>query len=160
MAEPAVAPDAAALRFIRVQRLTSRRAGERCRSAAKREFTVASAIERFLYGSAADLVSPDGRVGGYFVADFCLAEAVVSLRFASNLQPYSLRRAVFRDASCLWFTQAAAEEDDLELPWEIVGFHSREEDGRWKFNLNCWHVRWSRVSCWPEVEDAERSAAP
>lgn len=116
---------------------------------------MASAIERFLYGSAADVVSNDGRVGDYIVAEFSLAEAVVSLGLASDRQPYNLRRAVFRDACCLWFTQAAAEEDDLELPWEIVGFHSQEKDGRWKFNLNSWHVRWSWVSRWPEVEAAE-----
>lgn len=126
----------------------------------QKRVTVASEVERFLYGSAADLVTNDGRVGDFLVAEFSIAEAVVSLRLASERQPYNFRRAVFRDASCLWFTQVAAEEDDLELPWEIVGFHSQDAGGRWKFNLNCWHVRWSWVSRWPEVEAAEQTAAP
>jgi hypothetical protein len=119
---------------------------------------VASEIERFLYGDAADVVSAGGQVGDYFVAELRLAEKSVSLRLASERKPYSFRWIVFRDASLTWFSQTAAEEDDLRLPWDIVGFHSWEQaGGLWQFNLNGWHSRWSWVSRWPEVKDAEPS---
>ena len=120
---------------------------------------MASAIERFLYGDAADFVSPDGEVGDYFVAEIALSEGVVALRIASERRPYDFRWVRFRDAWLNSFAQDAAGPDDLLMPWPIVGFHCREhEAGVWKFNLNCWHSRWSWNSRWPEVEDAGNGA--
>ena len=84
---------------------------------------MASAIERFLYGDAADLVSPDGDVGDYFVIEIVLAEDAVALRIASERRPYDFRWVRFRDARLISFAQDAAEPDDLLMPWSIVGFH-------------------------------------
>jgi hypothetical protein len=115
---------------------------------------LASAIERFLYGDAADLVSANGEVGDYFIAELCLAEGSVSLRIASERKPYSFRWVRFREAGLNSFSQTAATPDNLRLPWYIVGFYSKElDDGFWQFTLNCWHSRWSWSSRWPEVED-------
>jgi len=121
---------------------------------------LASAIERFLYGDAADLVSADGQVGDYSIAEICLSEGSVALRMASERRPYVFRWVRFREARLNGFSQNAAEPDDLLLPWGVVGFYSREESGGfWQFTLNCWHCRWSWHSRWPEVENAEPIAA-
>ena len=105
------------------------------------------------------MVSANGEVGDYFVAEICLAEELISLRIGSDRRPYSFRWVRFRDAGLNSFSQTAAEPDDLQLPWYIVRFYSwEEEDGFWRFNLNCGHCRWSWNSPWPEVEDAEAGA--
>jgi hypothetical protein len=115
---------------------------------------MASAIERFLYGEAADLVSADGQVGDFFVAEMRLAEGLVALRLASDRQPYVFRWVRFPEAGLNSFSQSAVEPDDLLLPWEIIGFHSWEcANGFWQFNLNCHRSRWSWNSRWPEVEN-------
>jgi hypothetical protein len=117
---------------------------------------LASAIEGFLYGDAAELVSASGQVGDYFVVELRLAEKLLSLRLASERTPYSYRWAIFREVSLLWFNQTAAEEGDLNLPWDIVGFHCLErENDLWQFNLNGWHTRWSWTSHWPVIEEPE-----
>ena len=117
---------------------------------------MASAIERFLYGGAADLVSVDGEVGDYFITEVCLSEELVALRIASERQPYSFRWVRFREAGLNSFSHTTAQPENLLLPWYIVGFHCWEtENGFWKFNLNCWHSRWSWNSRWPEVADTD-----
>ena len=106
-------------------------------------------------------MSVNGEVGDYFVAEFSLAEGLVSLRIASERRPYSFRWVRFREASLNSFSQNAAEPDDLQLPWYIVGFHCWDEaNGFWRFNLNCSDSRWSWNSRWPDVEDAEPDGAP
>ena len=116
---------------------------------------MASAIERYLYGEAADLVSEHGEVGDYFVAELRLAEGLISLRIASDRRPFAFRWVHFREAALGSFSQNAAEPDDLLLPWSIAGFHSWEQaDGFWSFNLICPPSRWSWDSHWPELEDA------
>lgn len=121
---------------------------------------MASAIERFLYGEAADLVSADGQVGDYFVAEMCLSEISVSLRIASQRRPYAFKWVRFSEAGLHSFGQSAAESDDLFLPWDIVGFYCREEaKGFWHFTLTSWHSRWSWDSRWPTVEDLSPGAA-
>jgi hypothetical protein len=118
--------------------------------------SVASEIEQFLYGDAANMVSAYGQVGDYSVAEIRLSEGLVALRISSDRRPYSFRWIRFRDAALSLFSQNAAEEDDLLLPWGIVGFQSSEQaNGFWQFNLNCWHSRWSWNSRWPEIADAK-----
>jgi len=56
---------------------------------------VASAIERFLYGDAAKLVSIDGEVGDYFIAEMRFAEGLVAVRIASERRPYAFRWVQF-----------------------------------------------------------------
>lgn len=117
---------------------------------------MASAIERFLYGEAADLVSADGQVGDFFVAEMRLGEKLIELRLASERQPYTFRWFRFREACLNGFSDAAREPDDLCLPWYILGFYSWEcPNGFWKFNLTCSRSRWSWNSRWPEVENAD-----
>jgi hypothetical protein len=121
---------------------------------------LASAIERFLYGDAADVVSDQGEVGDCFVAEICLSEGLVALRIASQRRPYVFRWVRFRDARLIEFSQSAAEPDDLLMPWSVIGFHSWEEsNGFWRFNLVCWHSRWSLNSRWPDVDAVESGAA-
>jgi hypothetical protein len=114
---------------------------------------MASSIEQFLYGDA--VIPVDGEVGDYFIAELGLAERLISLRIASDRRPYSFQWVRFREAGLNSLIQTSSEADALLLPWYIVGFYSWEcGNGFWKFNLNCWHTRWSWNSHWPVVEDA------
>ena len=114
---------------------------------------MATAIETFLYGDLANVVSDCGSVGEHLLAEIRLAEDLISLRIASEQLPYVFRWVHFREAYLGFFQQHASEPDELQLPWGIVGFYCEQLDAdRWHFNLNCSHTRWSWESLWPEVE--------
>lgn len=118
---------------------------------------MASAIETALYGEEwVQRVSPTGDVGEHCVLQLTLADGAISLRVTPwECEHSRWTNAVFAHASLTWFAQTAADPDDLRMPWGIVGFHcSQQDDGKWQFNLNCRHVRWSWTSDWPVIERA------
>lgn len=117
---------------------------------------MASEIERALYGELADRVLASGEVG-----DHCLLELSVSItgdateirvRVAPWGREYSRgTEAAFNAATLLRIAQVAADPEELELPWGIVGFHSRPDGDTWHFILNTRAARVEWASAWPTI---------
>lgn len=125
--------------------------------------TVPSPIELELYGRRAHHVSETGTVGDHCVLEFAwirdqIAETdVVRLRVAPWEREYvESVTAVFREAHIGRVTQISHDPEEIELPWEIVGFACENHGGgRWSFSLNCGHIRWTWSSKWPTIERDE-----
>jgi hypothetical protein len=107
-------------------------------------------IEQFLFG---------GNIG-HGIVEFTLALGSIRLRLApwkgEGVSHEALTEATFPNTKLLslWQTEEP-EEDELNLPWDIIGFDNYElTDGRWKFVLNCMVVEWCWESEWPTVERA------
>lgn len=125
----------------------------------RRSSRMASAIELFLYGDAANIVSADGGVGDYSLAEIRIDEESVRLRISSERLPYVFTWVCFGDVHCLSGGVGQVDPYDRLFPTEIHAFHSWEESwenraGFWKFALQCQHATWSWFSKWPEVSAA------
>jgi hypothetical protein len=114
---------------------------------------LASAIERSLYGNR----------GTHGVVEFSLTPGRIRLRVAPWDDPTTSVQAVFSNARFSSLDQYADKGDDLDLPWDIIGFDSYEQPhGRWRFVLHCSAIEWCFESEWPVIESkpAEPKVAP
>jgi len=106
-------------------------------------------LEQFLFG---------GNVA-HGIIEANLASGCIRLRLAPwEGQAVSIQAtfaATFANAKILYLSQLAEpdEEEDLNLPWDIIGFDSYELPGRFhKFVMNCRVLEWCWESEWPRVE--------
>lgn len=120
---------------------------------------VPSKIERALYGDRAEQVSSSGAVGNHWVLGFSLTrdQSTETDKLVLTIAPEELQyrfhtQAEFNDVALSPVRFKAEDPEDLELPWQIVGFLSDEIDGdRWSFALDCTSATWSWSSNWPEI---------
>jgi hypothetical protein len=102
-----------------------------------------SAVERFLYGD----------LGVQGVCEFMLSPGVVRLRLAPWEGPRVATVATFHDARIKSVETYADSPDELELPWDIIGFDCFDlGSGRWEFVLHCDAIDWCFESAWPIAE--------
>lgn len=118
---------------------------------------MASAIEQFLYGDAASIVSSDGGIGDYSLAEIRINEQSLHLRISSERQPFVFTWVRFREVHWLSGHVGQVDPYDCLFPTEILGFHSWEEPwerqtGYWKFALKCQHANLTWYSRWPDTE--------
>jgi len=101
-------------------------------------------IEQFLFS---------GNVA-HGIDEFGLAQGCVRLRLAPWEGEKLLTQATFEEAKVLSLSQLdEPDEEDLNLPWDIIGFDSyKVSNRRWKFVLICGALEWSWESEWPKVE--------
>jgi hypothetical protein len=110
---------------------------------------VLSAIEQALYGNR----------GTHGIFEFTLAPGYIRLRAAPWEEPKVWVLAVFADARLAYVEEYADDGEDLDLPWDIIGFDSYElPAGCWKFVLHCSAIEWCFESAWPDIE--RRPAEP
>ncbi len=102
-----------------------------------------TAIERLLYGD----------LGIHGVSEFALSPGVVRLRLAPWEGPSVSTVATFHDARLVSVDAYADGPEDLELPWDVIGFDCYElGGGRWRFVLHSDVMEWCFESAWPVVE--------
>lgn len=102
-----------------------------------------SAIEYALYGNR----------GVHGVVEFELTPNRIRLRVAPWEEPASWTQAVFCNAAMISLDQYAEEGEELDLPWDIIGFDSCEQPtGRWRFVLHCADIEWCFESEWPVIQ--------
>jgi hypothetical protein len=114
---------------------------------------LASSIERALYGDR----------GTHGVIEFSLVPGFILLRVAPWDEPTAWVKAGFANARFSSLDQYANKGEELDLPWDIIGFDSYDQPtGRWKFVLHCSSIEWSFESDWPVIErsPAEPKVAP
>lgn len=122
--------------------------------------SVASEIERALYFEYADRVSDGGKVGEHCILaigierDQQTDSDVIQLRVTPWDREYSASTvATFHNAVHIRYQQTTHDPEEMELPWEIVGFYSQAHvDGQRSFRLNCNCCRWAWGSDWPSIE--------
>ena len=97
---------------------------------------MSSSIEHALYGDR----------GTHGVIEFSLVPGSIMLRATPWDKPAEWVKAVFENARFFSLDQYPDKGDkgeDLDLPWDIIGFDSYEQAaGRWKFVFHCKSVEW------------------
>jgi hypothetical protein len=95
------------------------------------------------------------------IGRICDSEGLVAVYQWTNDCPELLRSygpsvstvATFHDARLVSVDAYADGPDDLELPWDVIGFDCDElGDGRWRFVLHSDVMEWCFESAWPVVE--------
>jgi hypothetical protein len=106
---------------------------------------LASSIEQALYGNR----------GTHGLIEFSLLPGCIRLRVAPWEEPAAWVQAEFANARFSSLDQYADQGEDLDLPWDIIGFDSYEQpSGRWQFVLHCQAVEWCFESDWPVIQRA------
>jgi hypothetical protein len=104
---------------------------------------LSSAIEHALYGNH----------GTHGVIEFFLKPGYVRLRLAPWSEPEAWVQAGFANAKLASVETYGHEGDELDLPWDIIGFDSYELPGsRWCFVLHCDVIEWCFEAEWPVIE--------
>jgi hypothetical protein len=107
---------------------------------------LATAIEQLLYG---------GR-GIHGVTEFTASPGGVRLRLVPWEGPRVETVAVFGEARLTSVETYPDSPDDLDLPWDVIGFDCEElGDGRWRFILHCDAIEFGFDSTWPAVSRDE-----
>ena len=102
-------------------------------------------IESYLFGD----------LGVQGVTRFALTQDTICVAFTPFEGPRLVTIATFKEAR-LTYAEAIADDDDFELPWQVIGFDCYElVGGRWRFVLNCAVIAWCFESVWPVVERAD-----
>lgn len=101
-------------------------------------------LERFLF---------DGHVA-HGIEEFNLGCDRVRLRLVPWEGERRIADVTFEGAKVLSLSELCEpDEEDLNPPWDIIGFDSYElQGGRWKFVLVCGALEWQWESEWPKVE--------
>jgi hypothetical protein len=101
-------------------------------------------LERFLFGGH----------GAHGIIEFTLVQGCVRLRLAPWEGLRLITEATFESAKVLSLSQFdEPDEEDLNLPWDIIGFDSYElPDECWKFVLVCGALEWCWESKWPKLK--------
>jgi hypothetical protein len=101
-----------------------------------------SEIEKFLFRSG----------GTHGVVEITLAAKRLVVSVAPWVQLDLVVSAEFTEATIKSIDVYAADHDDLNLPWDIIGFDSYPmADQRWEFVLHCAGVEYVFVSRWPKL---------
>jgi len=115
----------------------------------RRASTVATDIEKFLYGDLAT----------HGVTEFSVSRGLIRLRLAPWAGRIVHTTAVFLDARITSAEVYATDPSDLNPPWDIIGFDAEDVgESRWRFVLHCDSIEWCFESSWPEI--AREDAAP
>jgi len=94
---------------------------------------LATAIERFLYG--------DPGVQG--MTEFAVSPGVVRLHLTPWEGPRTITIAIFNEARLTSLEAYPVNLDDLDPPWDVIGFDCCElGGGRWRFVLHCSSIEW------------------
>jgi hypothetical protein len=106
---------------------------------------VSTEIENFLYGKG----------GTHAVVEVTLSAERLILTVAPWAEPSSVKVAEFLEPRVVSVTVNTDDPDDLNLPWDIIGFDSHPlPDSRWGFVLYCGGVEYVFESRWPQLLDA------
>ncbi len=82
-----------------------------------------------------------------------LRPGFLRLRLASWSEPEAWVQAVFANMKLFSVNEYADQSDELDLPWDIVGFDSWQLPGnRWRFVLHCDVIEWCFEAEWPVIE--------
>lgn len=66
------------------------------------------------------------------------------------------REAVFHRARITSIDVYADDDDDLNIPWDIIGFEcSGKDDGLWGFILHCAGIEYAFEAAWPILSGIE-----
>jgi hypothetical protein len=99
-------------------------------------------IEMFLYGSG----------GTHAVVEIVLAADKLVLSVAPWTSLPDVKVAEFTEAKIASIDVYADSPDDLNLPWDIIGFDShRLSESHWKFVLHCAGVEYVFEARWPQL---------
>ena len=106
---------------------------------------MATEIERQLYGTR----------GVHGVSEFTVLPGVVRLHLLPWEGPQIYTIATFRQARLMSVETYPINPDDLDLPWDVIGFDCYDlGENRWKFVLHCDGIEWCFESVWPFIERA------
>lgn len=104
---------------------------------------MATAIERLLYRD----------LGVQGVSRFEVSPGIVRIELKPWEGPPVVTIATFNEARVTSVEAYPDDVDDLELPWDIIGFDCYElGEGRWRFVIHCASIEWCFESAWPTVE--------
>jgi hypothetical protein len=103
---------------------------------------MSTAIEKFLYGS--------GGVHGVVEITLSADRLIVSVAPWTSLSV--IKVAEFMEPKVTSIEVYADESDDLNLPWDIIGFDSYPlSEPLWKFVLHCAGIEYIFESRWPTL---------
>ncbi len=104
---------------------------------------MATAIESFLYGD----------LGVQGVTQIAISQDTVRIALSPFEGPKVVTLATFHESRLNYVQASADDDDDFELPWDVIGFDCYELfGGRWRFVLKCAVIEWCFKSAWPVVE--------
>ena len=90
--------------------------------------------------------------GTHAVVEITLAEKRLVMSVAPWEQLASLVSAEFTEATITSLEVYADGPDDLDLPWDIIGFDSYPlADQRWRFVLHCAGMEYVFEARWPRL---------
>jgi hypothetical protein len=105
---------------------------------------MSTAIENFLYGSG----------GTHGVVEMVLSTNRLIVSVAPWTSLAAVKVAEFRESKITSIEVYADDPDDLNLPWDIIGFDSYPlSESRWKFVLHCAGIEYVFESRWPTVRN-------
>src|SRR5262245_36455997 len=105
---------------------------------------MSTAIEKFLYGA--------GGTHGVVAITLSADRLVVSVPPWSSLT--AVKVAEFTEPKITSIEVYADTADDLNLPWDIIGFDSYPlSEPRWKFVLHCAGIEYVFESRWPTMRN-------
>lgn len=88
----------------------------------------------------------------HWVSAFELSAVELKLTLHPCLREHALTRAVFLNPRNVSKDDAHSNEDERELPWDIIGFDADQlADGTWRFCLHTDAVEYVFDSAWPVV---------
>jgi hypothetical protein len=103
---------------------------------------MANKIESFLFAGG----------GAQAVIEFTQRQNSILLSFAPWESLGIAKKVMFNQAKVISVDVYADDDDDLNLPWDIIGFDCYELAGnRWRFVLHCGGIEYSFESEWPTL---------
>ena len=104
---------------------------------------MSTAIENFLYGQG----------GTHGVVEVSLSANRLILTVAPWVDLSSVKVAEFLESKITSVEVYAVDADELNLPWDIIGFDSDPIPGyRWRFVLHCGGIEYVFESRWPRLQ--------
>ena len=88
--------------------------------------------------------------------EFAITRDIMRIALAPFEGPKVVTVATFHKArlNSVWVSDD--EDDDFELPWDLIGFDCYALfAGRWRFVLNCGVIEWCFESTWPIVKRSD-----
>ena len=103
---------------------------------------MATPIEMFLYGSG----------GVHAIVEVVLADGRLVVSVAPWESLADVKVAEFTEVKITSIEVNGDSPDDLNLPWDIIGFDSyRLSESHWKFGLHCDGIEFVFQARWPQL---------
>ena len=93
-----------------------------------------------------------GQGGTHAVVEISLSEKRLALAVAPWAELDARLNVTFSQVRITSIEVYADNADDLNLPWDIIGFDCRPlPDGLWEFVLHCAGIEYGYEAHWPEL---------